>query len=228
MMGFMMKRANLLMTVFLLLASAMVQAAGTETVAGKVGYMSGTLVAQRADGTVQVLGPKSNVLTGDMLVTAKNSYAQIQMNDGARMTLRPHSNLKIESFHFNKEEPKSDNAVLRLLKGGFRTLTGMIGKRGNADAYKLHAASSTIGIRGTDFSSRLCASKDCADDEAEAAQPQLKAPSHPSQVIGRVMRVQGSMSAKAADGKQRQLLLGAPVYEGDILTTAGTEFEARM
>ena len=211
-----MKNINFLMAAALLMMAAMAQAA---EVAGKVGYMSGTLVAQRADGTIKVMGPKSEVLAGDMLVTAKDSYAQVQMNDGAQMTLRPHSNLKIEEYQFNKQEPKSDNAVFRLLKGGFRTITGLIGKRGNADAYKVRTASATIGIRGTDFSSRLCATQNCRDDELADAGKIVKQQETHSQVIGRVMLVQGSMSAKDEAGKERKLMLGAPVYEGDALTT---------
>lgn len=193
--------------------------AQADEVAGKVGYMSGTLVAQRTDGTLKVLVPKSEVLAGDMLITAKDSYAQVQMNDGAKMTLRPNSNLKIEAFQFSKEAPQSDNAVFRLLKGGFRTLTGLIGKRGNPDAYKVRAASATIGIRGTDFSSRLCATKNCQDDEAANTNQALKPPTTPPQVIGRVMLVQGELAAKDGGGKMRNLILGAPVYEGDALTT---------
>lgn len=211
-----MKNINFLMTAVLLMMAAVAQAA---EVAGKVGYMSGTLVAQRADGTIKVMGPKSEVFAGDMLVTAKDSYAQVQMNDGAQMTLRPHSNLKIEEYQFNKQEPKSDNAVFRLLKGGFRTLTGLIGKRGNADAYKVRTATATIGIRGTDFSSRLCATQNCRDDELADAGKIVKQQETQSQVIGRVMLVQGSMSAKDEAGKERKLMLGAPVYEGDALTT---------
>jgi len=211
-----MKNINFLMAAALLMMATMVQAA---EVAGKVGYMSGTLVAQRADGTIKVMGPKSEVFAGDMLVTAKDSYAQVQMNDGAQMTLRPHSNLKIEEYQFNKQEPKSDNAVFRLLKGGFRTITGLIGKRGNADAYKVRTASATIGIRGTDFSSRLCATQNCRDDELADAGKIVKQQETHSQVIGRVMLVQGSMSAKDEAGKERKLMLGAPVYEGDALTT---------
>lgn len=188
--------------------------------AGKVGYMSGTLVAQRADGTLKVMGPKSEVLAGDMLITAKDSYAQVQMNDGAKMTLRPQSNLKIEAFKFNKEEPSADNAVIRLLKGGFRTVTGLIGKRGNPDAYKLRAAAATIGIRGTDFSTRLCATKGCADDDAAGANkvPVNTQVAQP-EVVGRMMLVQGDASAKDAAGKTRRLTLGSPVYEGDLLNT---------
>ena len=200
----------------LLMIATITQAA---EVAGKVGYMSGTVVAQHADGTIRVLGPKSEVLAGDMLVTAKDSYAQVQMNDGAQMTLRPNSNLKIEAFQFRKEEPQADNAVLRLIKGGFRTVTGLIGKRGDPDAYKVRAASATIGIRGTDFSSRLCAAKDCRDDEVADAKQAAKPAEEQAQVIGRVMLVEGDLSAKNGDGKVRKLPLGAPVYEGDALTT---------
>jgi hypothetical protein len=190
-------------------------------VAGKVGYMSGTLVAQRADGTIKVLGPKSEVMAGDMLITAKDSYAQVKMNDGAQMTLRPNSNLRIESFQFSQEAPQDDNAIFRLLKGGFRSVTGLIGKRGNADAYKVRASTATIGIRGTDFSSRLCATRDCKDDDEAKATHEVKPPvtQSQSQVVGRVMLVQGELSAKAEDGKVRKLALGGPVYEGDALVT---------
>jgi hypothetical protein len=186
-------------------------------VSGKIGYMSGALVAQRPDGTVKVMAPKAEVLEGDLLVTAKDSYAQVVMNDGTKMTMRPNSNLKIETYKFKQNEPQADAAVFRLLKGGFRTVTGLIGKRGNKDAYKLRAATATIGIRGTDFSSRLCATKDCADD-AEAkpskpAAPQLKA-------VGRVMLIQGELAAKDKDSKARKLTLGSPVYEGDVLQSS--------
>ena len=186
-------------------------------VSGKIGYMSGALVAQRPDGTVKVMGPKAEVSEGDLLVTAKDSYAQVVMNDGTKMTMRPNSNLKIESYKFKQNEPQADAAVFRLLKGGFRTVTGLIGKRGNKDAYKLRTATATIGIRGTDFTSRLCATKDCADDgEAKPAQPaapQLKA-------AGRVMLIQGEMVAKEKEGKLRKLTLGSPVYEGDLLQSS--------
>jgi len=165
----------------LLLIAAASQAA---EVVGQVGYMSGTLVAQRADGTIKVMGSKSEVLAGDMLVTAKDSYAQVQMIDGAKMTLRPNSNLKIEEYRFNKQEPKSDNAIFRLLKGGLRTVTGLIGKRGDPDAYKMRAATATIGIRGTDFSSRLCATPNCQDDMAASARNMDKPQAAPLQAAG--------------------------------------------
>lgn len=184
---------------------------------GKIGYMSGALVAQRPDGTVKVMGPKAEVSEGDMLVTAKDSYAQVVMNDGTKMTMRPNSNLKIESYKFKQNEPQADAAVFRLLKGGFRTVTGLIGKRGNKDAYKLRTPTATIGIRGTDFTSRLCATKDCADDgDAKPAKPVAPQP----KAVGRVMLIQGELAAKDKDNKARRLTLGSPVYEGDLLQSS--------
>lgn len=177
--------------------------------AGTIRYMSGTLVAQRPDGTVRVLAPKSPVQQGDVLVTGQKSYAQVVMNDGTKMTLRPDSNLKIETYKFRQSAPQADNAVFSLLKGGFRTVTGLIGKRGNKDAYQLKASGATIGIRGTDFTSRLCAGEECAEG-ATAAVPQPKP-------AGRVMRVTGQLAAKQADGQVRKLTLGSPVFEGDTL-----------
>lgn len=195
--------------------SASVQAEG---VAGKIGYMSGALVAQRTDGTVKVMGPKAEVFEGDVLVTAKESYAQVLMNDGTRMTLRPDSNLKIETYQFNKEAPQADNAVFRLIKGGFRTVTGLIGKRGNPDAYKLSARGATLGIRGTDFTSRLCATQNC-QYEGEVAKPVKPVPEQ-AKAVGRVMLIEGELAAEELSGSARKLALGAPVYEGDTLKSA--------
>lgn len=185
---------------------------------GKIGYMSGALVAQRPDGTIKVLAPKSEVQEGDTLVTGQGSYAQVLMNDGSKLTLRPNSNLQIAAFKFNKDVPQQDNMALRLLKGGFRTVTGLIGKRGNPDAYSLRAAGATIGIRGTDFTSRLCATQNCAEDDekAAAAKPAAQGP----KAVGRVMLLRGELAAKDVTGKPRKLVLGAPVFEGDTLQTA--------
>jgi len=214
-----MRNIILLFSVWLAIFSTAAQA--TQDLAGTISNMSGVLVAQRTDGTIKVLSRNSEVFAGDMLITSKNSYAQVKMKDGSQMTLRPNSNLRIEAFKFNKDAPQADNMVLRLLKGGFRAFTGLIGKRGNADAYKLRAASATIGIRGTDFSSRLCFLKDCKDDEDETrpAEAKIKTQAVQSKVVGRVMLAQGSFSAKNESGKERKLVLGGPVYEGDTLIT---------
>ena len=36
-----------------------------------------------------------------------------------------------------------------MIKGGLRTVTGLVGKRGNQDAYRIGTTTATIGIRGS-------------------------------------------------------------------------------
>ncbi len=128
---------------------------------GEVVYIAGTLSAQKPDGTIKILSRKSEVEVGDVLSTEKDSYVQINFADKSQATLRPNSRLKIEAYHFNEKEPQRDNLLFGLLKGGLRTLTGLIGKRGNQDAYRLQTKTATIGIRGSSGDTLEC-SEGCA------------------------------------------------------------------
>lgn len=118
---------------------------------GSVQHLSGTLHVQRPDGSVRLLSEKSQVLQGDVVSTERDSYAQIKLTDGGQITLRPNTQIRIEGYEFSQNEPQKDSFVFALLKGGMRAVTGLVGKRGNRDAYKLRTATATVGIRGTDF-----------------------------------------------------------------------------
>ena len=117
--------------------------------AGQIQHLSGTLSVQRPDGSVRILSQKSEVNPGEVLTTQKDSYAQINMTDGSSMTLRPNTQVKIENYQFVQDKPQDDSAFFRLVKGGLRTVTGLVGKRGNQDAYRIGTATATIGIRGS-------------------------------------------------------------------------------
>ena len=117
--------------------------------AGTVMHLSGTLSVQRADGGVRVLSQKSEVNPGDLLTTQRDSYAQINFADGSSMTMRPNTQVRIEQYNFVQDRPQDDNSLLRLVKGGLRTVTGLVGKRGNQDAYKIGTKMATIGVRGS-------------------------------------------------------------------------------
>jgi hypothetical protein len=116
---------------------------------GQVVHLSGTLSAQRPDGTIRILSRGSEVNPGDTLTTQADSYGQLGFTDGSTMTMRPNTRMKIEAYQFDKDKPGADNAFFRLLKGGLRTATGFIGKRGNMNAYKIGTQVATIGIRGS-------------------------------------------------------------------------------
>lgn len=129
----------------LLLGVSLCHAGGTVT------QLAGTLSAQKADGTVKLLGRDSRVEPGDILATEKDSYAQVSFTDGGTLTLKPNTQIKLESYAFEDKAPEKDSMVFSLIKGGLRALTGLVGKRGRQDAYRLNTTTATIGIRGTNY-----------------------------------------------------------------------------
>jgi hypothetical protein len=118
--------------------------------AGEVTHLSGALVAQKPDGQSRILSVKSAVNEGDVLATADNSYARVKFTDGSEAVLRPASQVKIDQFNFEEQKPQADGMLLSLLKGGFRSVTGLLGKRNPANM-RVATPSATIGIRGTTF-----------------------------------------------------------------------------
>jgi hypothetical protein len=119
-------------------------------VVGVVAHLSGPLIAKKANGTVKVLAAKSEVENGDTLVSEKNTYAQIKFIDNGEITLRPNTTFKIENFAYDAGKPEGDSAKFDLVKGGLRSITGLLGKR-NKEKFEMKTPSATIGIRGTTF-----------------------------------------------------------------------------
>ncbi|MBJ7309977.1 FecR domain-containing protein [Rugamonas sp. CCM 8940] len=119
-------------------------------VAGTVTQLSGPLLARKADGAVKILSLKSEVESGDTLVTEKNTYALVKFIDNSEVTLKPGTTFKIDNFSFDAGKPGGDAASFSLVKGGLRSLTGLLGKR-SKERFELKTPSATIGIRGTTF-----------------------------------------------------------------------------
>src|ERR1700704_4951027 len=119
---------------------------------GTVQNLSGTLSVQRPDGSVRALAERSSVFIGDVISTERDSYAQLRFTDGGQVTLRPNTQVKIETYAYEEGRPDRDNFAMQLFKGGLRSLTGLIGKRSNnRNAYRMVTSTATIGIRGTDY-----------------------------------------------------------------------------
>ena len=133
-----------------LLVGAQASLAWAAQVAGSIVQLSGPLMARKADGTVKVLALKSEVEPGDTLVAEKNTYALIRFIDKSEMTLKPNTTFKIEAFAYDAARPEGDSASFSLVKGGVRSITGLLGKR-NRDKFELKTPAATIGIRGTTF-----------------------------------------------------------------------------
>jgi len=143
--------------VCLLLAAGVLLAQGSAYAnSGSVSQLSGTLSVRKPDGSVRILSRSSEVRSGDTINTQRGSYAQIKFADGGQITLKPNTSVKIERFSFVAAEPKNDGFFYNLVKGGLRAVSGLIGKRGDPDAYKMGTETATIGIRGTSFGADDC------------------------------------------------------------------------
>jgi FecR protein len=123
---------------------------------GTLTHLSGAVSVQKADGKTLAGTVGAVVNVGDTVITGALGYVRMEMSDGGEMVLRPDSQLKVEKYQFAKEKPADDSFVFSMLKGGLRTVTGLIGKRGNKDAYSAQTPTATIGIRGTQYDMRVC------------------------------------------------------------------------
>ncbi|MFE8070627.1 FecR family protein [Marinobacteraceae bacterium S3BR75-40.1] len=137
----------------LLLALSMLGLAGPAAAAAneaaKVIMANGDTTAVDANGDSRPLRRRSVVHVGDTVKTGEGALVQLRFSDKALMTLRPNSALLIEEYR-HPHGDQGGSALMRLVTGGFRTITGSIG-HGTGDAYQVRTASASIGIRGTHY-----------------------------------------------------------------------------
>lgn len=145
----------LLLCLFLLPGFSLAASVATIT------HLSGPLAARKGDGSTRALQIGSRVDEGDTVITQKRTYARIKFSDGSEVTLKPDTQFKVEQHRFDPNDAKGDAGSYRLIKGGLRTITGQIGKRGNRDSYRMNTPTATIGIRGTIYDATYCIGGSC-------------------------------------------------------------------
>jgi FecR protein len=118
-------------------------------VAGHVMFVSGEVSQLSSASKTHLLKKGDAINEGDTLTSAPSASAQIKMEDGGLIALRSDTQLKFDQFNFNGQQDGTEKSFVSLLKGGFRAVTGLIGKV-NKNNYRITTPSATIGIRGTD------------------------------------------------------------------------------
>ena len=128
--------------------------------AGSVIFVKGDVSAERQPP--EALAKGDTIRVSDTVVTGDASRTQLLMLDGAKIAMRPNSRLLIEDFSYTPPATpgatvtsSTDKSVIRLVKGGFRTITGAIGRENEAD-YEVRTAVGVLGIRGTDYTAVFC------------------------------------------------------------------------
>jgi hypothetical protein len=120
---------------------------------GRIYYTSGGVYIERSGQKIPVV--KDILLeSGDVIVTEGDGRAQWRMADDSYFAIRPDTRFKIDEY----QEPAGGSggkAFYSLLKGGFRSITGLIGKSDHA-SYRVNSTVATMGVRGTDHTHVLC------------------------------------------------------------------------
>ena len=186
--------------------------------AGKATFVKGVVTAHVEGESVRFLARGGKLFEGDIVTTARRSFAVLKLTDGTRMTLRPNTVFKLQEYSFEPEEEEG-NALLRLFKGGLRAITGLISKK-LPENYRLQTSIATIGIRGTEFEARLCAD-DCLE---EASRIKQVAEQTLSPLAARVVFMRGRASAGRGAGESRKLSVGSSIFPGDIIETRTRSF----
>jgi hypothetical protein len=171
----------------------------------------GTAMVARSGVAPHILGAGDRLDERDTVSIAHDSWAILEFTDQTRLTLRPGTVFRLDNYR----EQSPESMMLGLVKGGFRAITGLIGKR-NPSSVKFVAANATIGIRGTEFDARLC-EEDCAVEEQAVSDRAAE-----SGAIGYVVDLNGYAAAAHRGGAARMLVPGSAIYEYDGIATGPT------
>lgn len=191
---------------------------------GTIKSISGLVSLKSAEGKDKFASIGTKLLVGDVINTHKNSSAMLEFIDTTQVALRANSQFVVENYTYQAEQPIADKAEFKLVKGGLRTVTGLIGKRGNPDSFALKSETATIGIRGTDFTARICKGRECEKLAKNETEDDVVTNTSTVGAAGRVAQLTGELKAKDAKGQLRLLNKGAAVFAGDVLTTAAEGF----
>lgn len=118
-------------------------------VAGRFQFVAGDVRIVSADGRERQAIKGGEVNEKESILSGKTGSAQLRMIDDGIVAVRADTTLRIDEYKFADREDGTERGFFSLLKGGFRSITGLIG-RGNKDNYGIRTPSATIGIRGTD------------------------------------------------------------------------------
>lgn len=134
---------------------------------GRVLVAVGDVTVQRG-GRDLVLASGAELFAGDTVRVGDVSNAQIGFTDTSIVALRSKSMFRIDEYAFEpSNESQLSKAVFSLLRGGLRTLTGVIG-RTSRDGYRMRAQAATVGIRGTHYTLVVC-QQDCNNNDGSIA-----------------------------------------------------------
>ena len=139
---------------FLLLLASLIllssnSALGQESQAiGRVVTATGMVTASDQAGVTRELQRRSDIFVGDTITTGPAGFTQLRMVDSAQISFKEDTVFTFEAYNSDGPGGAPDNALMNMVQGGFRTISGTIGDDAGDD-YEISTQFASIGIRGT-------------------------------------------------------------------------------
>src|SRR5216684_8410425 len=127
--------------------------------AGRFLLAVGDVVVARGQAEIRA-ATGTLVQSGDTIRVGPASNAQIRLADESIVGLRPGTIFRLDEFAYSGQGDGNERSLFTLLKGGFRTVTGAIGRLHSRERYAVRTPTATIGIRGTHYTVVHC-DNDC-------------------------------------------------------------------
>lgn len=167
--------------------------ASAQNAVAEINLVTGRGTVSNEESAIRAATKGDKVFSGEVVSTGPNTYVNLKFIDGSFVLIRPKSRFQIEDFQLAGAAPAtpaaparpsapkpavtpqapvaataagSSRAFFRLLKGGFRAVSGAVGRL-DRNEYRVATPVATIGIRGTDYSAIIC-------DAACAADPVIR------------------------------------------------------
>lgn len=123
-------------------------AAHAET-AGHVRFVFGPVTVTSSGGQTRTLHRGDDIASGDRIST-NSGRVQLYFSDGGFVQLFPKTEFSVDQYVYANRKPQDTSLLFSLLRGGMRTITGVIGHINKA-SYRVNTPVATIGIRGTEY-----------------------------------------------------------------------------
>ncbi|MEO8965519.1 MAG: FecR family protein [Gammaproteobacteria bacterium] len=117
----------------------------------KTVWTSGSVSAISPANARRQLQRGSPLYTRERVTTDNSGTGEIAFTDGSLLTLHSQTTIVLSQYrHGSNVSRGNEVAVIEVIKGGFRTVTGSIPKN-NPGGYRVRTPVGSIGVRGTDY-----------------------------------------------------------------------------
>jgi hypothetical protein len=117
---------------------------------GKAVFLTGQVTVGAQKGAARPMRQGDGIAEGDTVRTGADGHVYFRMNDNGFLAVRPNSQLRIEAYAWDSNDPSRNRIRLFTDKGVVRSVTGKAGSAAR-ERFRMNTPVAAIGVRGTDF-----------------------------------------------------------------------------